>query len=224
MARISTPGIWLPGPLNTLNSSSPTGQADIAGNPYFMGLNPGKMIVLGPNEAQSAAAAGTTLYDGAYQAVLLDSGATAAYATQGYAAFFRLDSGATQGALPETAYNVPTVTTGDQANTLGSGSFYAGVFINPATLPSGIANGPTPGNYTMLFVGAGRAQVAVGVVAAVAVGNAVFPDSSHTGVYEGSATNSTTPGYVNGLGASVGAVGATAVAYYKDIIFRFGGM
>ena len=51
MARISTPGIWLPGPLNTLNSSSPTGQADIAGNPYFMGLNPGKMIVLANTDA-----------------------------------------------------------------------------------------------------------------------------------------------------------------------------
>jgi hypothetical protein len=51
MARISTPGIWLPGPLNTLNSVSPTGQADIAGNPYYMGMNPGKMIVLGTSEA-----------------------------------------------------------------------------------------------------------------------------------------------------------------------------
>jgi hypothetical protein len=223
MAKLTTPGIWLPGPLNTVNSTSPTGQADIAGNPYYMGMNPGKIIVLGQGEAQSAAAPGTTLYDGTYQVVQLDSSATAALATQGYAAYIRLDSGATQGALPESAYNTPVVTTGDVANTLGLNGFFAGVFINPATLPGGLANGPTPGNYTVIFVGAGRAQVAVGTVAAVAVGNAVFPDTNHAGLFEGSATNTTTPGIQNGLGVAAGAVGASAVAYYREIIFRFGG-
>ena len=85
MARLTTPGIWLPGPLNTINSSSSTAQADIAGNPFYMGLSPGKLVVLSTQEAQNVAAAGTlvsgsTLYDGAYQYVQLDSGATAAYA------------------------------------------------------------------------------------------------------------------------------------------------
>jgi hypothetical protein len=221
MARISTPGIWLPGYLNTCNSPSPTGAGtDAAGNPYFQGLNPGKMIVLGVDEAQNAAYPGTAIYDGSYQWVHLDSGATAEYATQGYAAFVKLDSGATQGALPETDYDGFVVTTGDQANILGGGSFMAGVFINPATV-GGVANGPTPGNWTVIFVGAGRAQVSVGTVAQVAVGNAVYPDSNHEGQFEGAASNSTTPGYTNGVGVSAGSEGATAVAYYKDIIFHF---
>ena len=33
MARLTTPGIWRPGPLNTINSPSSTAQQDIAGNP-----------------------------------------------------------------------------------------------------------------------------------------------------------------------------------------------
>lgn len=222
MARFTTPGIWLPGPLNTINSSSSTSQADIAGNPFYMGLNPGKVIVLSANEATNYAAPGTTIYDGAYQYVQLDSGATAAYATQGNAAYFLLNSGgAAEGTNPENAYPIPVVTTGDVANALGLNGFFAGVFINPATLPNGIANGPTPGNWTMIFVGAGRAQVQVGTVAAVVLGNAVFPDTSHIGKFQGSATNSTTPGMSNGLAITPGLVSATAVAYYKEIIFRF---
>ena len=46
MARLTTPGIWLPGPLNTINSPSVSAQADIAGNPFWMGLNAGKLVVL----------------------------------------------------------------------------------------------------------------------------------------------------------------------------------
>ncbi len=220
MARLNTPGIWLPGPINTINSSSPTAQADYAGNPYYMGLNPGKVIVLSANEAANYAASGTTIYDGAYQYVQLDSGATASYATQGYAAYFLLDSGgAAEGTNPETSYGVPVVTTGDVANTLGLNNFFAGVFINPATL-NGAANGPTPGNWTMIFVGAGRAQVQVGTVAQVVLGNAVYPDSGHVGKFQGASTISTT-GVTNGIGIVAGATSATAVAYYSDIIFRF---
>lgn len=221
MARLNTPALWLPGPLNTINSTSPTSQADIAGNPYYMGLNPGKVIVLSANEAANYAAPGTTIYDGAYQYVQLDSGATASYATQGYAAYFLLNSGGVaEGTNPETSYTTPVVTTGDVANTLGMNGFLAGHFINPATL-NGSANGPTPGNWTMIFVGAGRVQVQVGTVAAVSLGNAVYPDSGHIGKFQGSATNSTTPGISNGLGIVAGSTSGTAVAYYKDIIFRF---
>lgn len=219
MARLNTPGIWLPGPLNTINSSSASSQADPAGNPYYMGLNPGKVIVLSANEASAYAASGTTIYDGAYQYVQLDSGATAAYATQGYAAYFLLNQGAAEGTNPETAYGTPVVTTGDVANTLGLNAFYAGVFINPTTL-NGAANGPTPGNWTMIFVGAGRAQVQVGSVAAVALGNLVYPDSGHIGKFQGSASISTA-GVENAIGIVAGSTSATAVAYYKHIIFRF---
>src|SRR5271165_2340977 len=107
-------GVFLPGPLNAINSAGPSGQQDAYGLIYPSGLTPGKVVELGPNEAQINAAPGTTLYDGAYQFVLLDSGATSLNATQGMAAYIRLDSGPTVGALPETAYNAGATTTYDQ--------------------------------------------------------------------------------------------------------------
>ena len=225
MARLTTPGIWLPGPLNTINSPSPTAQQDIAGNPFFMGLNPGKLVVLATNEAQDVAAPGSTLYDGAYQYVNLDSGATAAYATSGMAAFILLDQGGPlEGTLPETAYGAPTVTTADVAEALygsvaAANAFFCGVFINPATV-AGQANGPTPGNWTMIFAGGGRATVNVGSVANVALGNAVFPDTNHLGKFEGAADFPATPANW-GVGVVAGTSGNTAVAYYPDIILRF---
>ena len=48
--------------------------------------------MLGTAEAQAVALPGTTLLDGCYQCVLLDSGATAALAGQGYALYVKLDS------------------------------------------------------------------------------------------------------------------------------------
>jgi hypothetical protein len=225
MARISTPGIWLPGPLNAINSPSPTGQADIAGNPYFMGMNPGKMIVVGTSEAQSAAAPGTTLYDGAYQIVQLDSGATAANATLGMPAYIRLDSGPTQGALPETAYNTPTVTTADIANQLGSNltTLFAGVFINPATV-NGQANGPTPGNYTAIFVGGGRCAVNYASGQNPTLGSAVYPTGGGANTFQVSNTP-TAPTTGIEWGQAVQAITGPGfgVVYYDSIMFRFGG-
>ncbi len=224
MARLTTPGIWLPGPLNTINSSSPTAQADIAGNPFYMGLNPGKIVVLSTQEAQNVAAAGTlvsgsTLYDGSYQYVQLDSGATAAYALAGSPAFMLLDQGSAEGTLPETAYGVPVVTTADVANSLGLKSLFCGVFINPSTV-NGASTAPTPGNWTMIFAGGGRVAVNVGSVANVAVGNFVFPDTNNAGKFQGSSTANTVAGK-QGIGVSAGTSGNQAVAYYPDIILKF---
>lgn len=224
MARLTTPGIWLPGQLNTINSTSQSSQADVAGNPFWMGLNAGKTVVLSTQEAQAQAATGTivggtTLYDGAYQYVQLDSGATAANALAGDAAFLLLNQGLVEGTLPETAYQVPTVTTADIANTAGVYALFCGVFINPSTV-NGASVAPTPGNWTMIFVGGGRVAVNVGSVADVAIGNAVFPDSNHAGKFEGSATPPTTSTSY-GQGVSAGTNGNTAVVYFPDIILRF---
>jgi hypothetical protein len=219
MARISTPGIWLPGPLNTLNSVSPTGQADIAGNPYYMGMNPGKMIVLGTSEAQNAAAPGTNLYDGAYQVVQLDSSATAANALAGMPAFILLDSGATQGAQPETAYNVPTVTTADVANVDSGASLFCGVFINPATV-NGAPNGPTPGNFTMIFVGGGRAVTKN--AATSVLGQPVWPSAAGAATFQTAAT-APTSGTSWGQTVQPVAGAGNSLTYFPDIMFRFGG-
>ena len=229
MARISTPGIWLPGALNTVNSNSVSAQADIAGNPFYMGLNAGKLVVLGTNEAQDQAAGGTivsgsTLYDGSYQYVQLDSGATAALALAGSPAFMLLDQGSVQGTAPEAAYAVPVVTTADVAFAVyGSvalaNAFFCGVFINPSTV-NGSSVAPTPGNWTMIFAGGGRVAVNVGAVASVTLGQAVFPDTNHAGKFESTSGLPSTPGAV-GIALSTATSGNQAVAYYKDIIYRF---
>lgn len=221
MARISTPALWLPGALNACNSSSSTGAgADVAGNPYYQGLNPGKMIVLGTNEAQNIAAPGTTLYDGSYQWVQLDSSATAANATLGMPAYILLDSGATQGAQPEAAYNVPAVTTADQANTLGLNALFAGVFINPATL-AGQANGPTPGNWTMIFVGGGRVQT--NNAQTTAVGNTVFPTGGGAATFAAGQTTPPTSGSSWGVSVQPLTGAGLALTNFPEILFRFGG-
>lgn len=181
MPNLPTVGVFLPSYLNTCNSSSPSGQGDTYGNTYPSGLTPGKAIQLGTAEAQSLAAPGTSLYDGVYQWVLLDSGATAANATAGMAAYLRLDSGPTVGALPETDYDNLSVTTYDQVTNETAASLGAGVFINPATV-NGVAAGPTPGNYCFIFVGGGRVKVNVNTATGTAVGNSVnFNGSSGSG-------------------------------------------
>ena len=151
-------GVFIPSFLNTMNSAGPSGQTDAYGQIYPSGLTNGKVIFLTQSEAQALAAPGTTLYEGAYQCVQLDSGATAANATAGMAAYIRLDSGSTAGSLPETDFNNNVVTTYDQVAAAGAGLIEAGVFINPATV-NGLANTPTPANWIDLFLGAGRVAV-----------------------------------------------------------------
>jgi hypothetical protein len=165
-------GVFVPGFLNTCNSTSPSGQGDAYGNTYPSGLTPGKVVMLGTQEAQSLAAPTTTLFDGCYQWVLLDSGATAANALAGMAAYFRLDSGATVGSIPETDYDNLSVTTSDQVTNETAASLGAGVFINPATV-QGVATAPTPGNWCFIFVGGGRVKVNITTATGTSVGNSV---------------------------------------------------
>ncbi|MHB1952118.1 MAG: hypothetical protein ACYCOU_00095 [Sulfobacillus sp.] len=223
MAKFPSTGVNIPGYINTCNSPSQSGYQDTVGNPYWMGMTAGKIVTLGPTECDQFFAPGTQGYDGAYQWVQLDSGATAANAVAGRAAYLLLDQGASQGTLPETAYAVPTVTTADvAASVYGSNAlanaFFCGVFVNPATF-NNASNTPTPGNWCFLFVGAGRAAVDVGAVAAIALGNSVFPDTGNAGKFEGAADLPLTAGVV-GIGISAGALNGTAVAYYPDFINR----
>jgi hypothetical protein len=213
MANVPTVGVFMPNFLNACNSPGPTGQQDAYGLNYPSGLNPGKVIELGTGEAQGLAAPGTSLYDGAYQWVKLDSGATASLALAGDPAFIKLDSGATQGALPETAYQVPTVTTADQAAELG---FFCGIFINPATL-NGVAVGPTPGNWCFIFVGAGRAAVNYGATVTGGLGGAVIPQIP-AGTFESVAAVASVA--KQGISVTVPVATTPGLAYYPDIIYR----
>ena len=179
MPNIPTVGVFIPnGYLNAGSFASPSGQGDAYGNIYPSGLTPGKVIELSASEARGLAAPGTTLYDGSYQCVLLDSGATASLATNGLSAWIRMDSGAAQSSFPMTDYENGTVTTADQANSLGGATLFAGIFINPATI-NGVSNSPTPGQYCFIFVGAGRATATY--TGSAAISNNVLPQAPGTG-------------------------------------------
>jgi len=220
MAKFPSTGVNIPGPINGCNASSMSGYQDMVGNPYWMGMTPGKIVTLGPTECAQYFAPGTAAYDGSYQWVQLDSSATAAYATEGMPAYIQLDPNAVgQGTLPETDYAVPIVTTQDRAAALGLLGFFAGIFLNPATL-NGAPNTPTPGNWCFIFAGAGRAPINFGATVAGHIGDAVFPDATNTGKFESSVTSSTTPGLVDGVAAAVPVANTMGVAYYNDFILR----
>lgn len=219
MPNIPTIGVFVPnGYLNAGSFAGPSGQQDAYGNNYPSGLTPGKVIELAPGEARSLALPNTSLYDGAYQCVLLDSGATASLATQGYAAYIRTDSGASQTAFPETSYENGSVTTADQAVALGVPltSLFAGIFINPATV-NGVSNAPTPGQYCFIFVGAGRA--AVNYTGSSTAGQQVVPSGASNGQFTPqSATATVFPAGV-ALNNTTGAA-SQGVALWQNLFYR----
>lgn len=222
MPNIPSVGVFIPnGYLNIGSFASPSGQGDAYGNIYPSGTTPGKVIELSASEARMAQAPGTNLYDGAYQIVQLDSSATGSLTSQGLSAWVRLDSGPTQGALPETAYEIPQVTTPDIANQLGGAFIFAGVFINPATY-NGAANTPTPGQYCFIFVGAGRATVTYnGSATANQQVLPVAPNSAQTGQF--APGNAAASNFPFGIATSTtSGAGSQGVAYFPSLIYRIG--
>lgn len=219
MPNIPTVGVFIPnGYLNAGSFASPSGQGDAYGNIYPSGLTPGKVIEISASEARMSAAPGTALYDGAYQCVLLDSGATAALATQGLSAWIRLDSGASQSSFPETDWENATVTTADAINTLGGAFIQAGIFINPATI-SGVSNSPTPGQYCFLFVGAGRAVVQTdGAVTLTETLLPLAPSAAQTGLFHAAAPALSL--FTPGLPLAATAAAGPAVGVYQNLFYR----
>lgn len=226
MPNIPTVGIFAPnGYLNIGSFASPSGQSDPYGNLYPTGTTPGKVIELSAPEARSIAAPGTTLFDGAYQVVQLDSGATASLASNGLSAWIRLDSGAAQGGLPQTSYEVPVVTTADQANVLGGAdtALFAGVFINPATY-LGSVNTPVAGQYCFIFVGAGRATVTYD--ASATAGQQVLPiapSSAQTGFFHPASAAASVYPFGIALNTTTTGAGGQGVAMFQNLIYRIGG-
>lgn len=238
MPNIPTIGTFIPGYLNTANSPSPSGQGDAYGLIYPSGAAPGKVIMLSAAEARGVAAPGTLLLDGSYQWVQLDSSANANLATQGYSAWVRLDSGPTTanqitfGRQPQTYYERPIVTTADVAGNLGllnapnNGGLVAGVFINPAMV-NGIPNAPTPGNWTFIFVGTGRALVNYTALPPTSIGGLVIaetPDGKFTTVFGGGATSlSNAAGIQIDSGAVLPGGQIVGLGYWPQLIYRVGG-
>jgi len=149
MANNPTVGVFIPGNyLNQCNSPYSTGAGDVYGNSYPTGLNVGKQIEIGTTLAQSLTnpAGANQLFEGAYQWIQVDSGATAANVQPGLAAFIKLDPGSTAGVEPQNGWQQMTVTDQSHADSI---NLWAGVFIE--AIP--------PGNYGFIFVGAGRVEV-----------------------------------------------------------------
>lgn len=219
MPNIPSVGAFIPnGYLNLGSFAGPSGQRDAYGLDYPSGLTPGKMVQLGTAEAAVVAAPGTALYDGTYQAVLLDSGATAALATQGYAAYVKMDSGAVQGALPMTEYDNLTVTTADVAGA-NNLFLFAGIFVNPATV-GGVANTPTANQYCFIFTGGGRAVTKYSSSGAT-LGQQVVPDGAATGEFTSRAAGASV--YPSGIALqTVTGVGSSGVSLWQEIIYRVG--
>ena len=219
MPNIPSIGVFVPnGYLNLGSFAGPSGQQDAYGNNYPSGLTPGKMIMLGTAEAQAVALPGTTLLDGCYQCVLLDSGATAALAGQGYALYVKLDSGATQGAVPMTEWDNMTVTTADQAGSTDL-DFFAGIGIDPVTY-NGISALPVPGQYCFIFVGAGRAYTKY--TGNATVGNQVVPSGASNGEFTPQAAAASIYPAGVAMQTTTAGAGSIGVSQWSEIFYRVG--
>lgn len=201
MALSPTYGTWLPNYLNACNSASPTGQQDAQGNNIPTPMTAGKVIQVGPGEITGLTAPGTTLYEGAYQWVNLDSGATAAAAVSGNAAYLRVDSNS----IP-----YPCVTTYDKVTAQSATGLLAGVFLNPATL-NGASNLVTPGNWCMIFVGQGRVKVNLNAAGGTpAVGDVVNADGVSDAKFTSTNTATIVAGTL-GISTNVPSTGSGAI-------------
>lgn len=229
MSNVPTVGIFLPGGyLNNYNTANDTGASDSYGNIYPTGSNVGKVIEVGDLLAANLTSPGTTggtyatpsglpLFGGAYQVVQVDSGATAANVAYGNPAFIRLDSGVTQGALPETSYQNMVVTTADiQSQVGGSSNLFAGVFVNAIT----------PGFFGLIFCGAGRAacSIASGNSGSTALGVPVLTNGANSNFITAAATN--TALVPANVGTAVAPVvnGGYTTTYFPNIFYRIPGV
>lgn len=229
MANNPTVGIFLPGGfLNNFNSADPSGQIDAYGNIFPTANSVGKMIEVGDQLAASsttpgasggtyATPSGLPLFGGAYQIIQVDSGATAANVAYGNPAYIRLDSGPTQGALPETAFGNIVVTTADiQSQIGGSSNLFAGVFLNAIT----------PGNFGLIFVGAGRAAVSIasGNGGGTGIGTAVLTNGANSSFVTAAATTTGLVPANVGIAAQAVTNGGYTVAYFPNIFYRIPGV
>jgi hypothetical protein len=212
MANNPTVGIFLPG-----------GQMDAYGNVFYTGSSVGKMIEVGDSLAASlttpnatggyATPSGLPLFGGAYQIVQVDSSATAGNIGYGQVAYIKLDSGPTAGALPETDFSNIDVTDFSHADI---NALFAGVFINDIT----------PGNFGLIFVGAGRAAVNVqsGNSTSASLGAQVNANAVNSGggVYL-SAPGTAPVAYTMGI-AVTAQTNDLVVLYAQNIFYRLPGV
>ena len=211
MANNPTVGVFIPGNyLNACNSAYVTGAGDTYGNSYPTGLTIGKQIEIGTQQAKSltSPASANQLFEGAYQWIQVDSGATAAYVQPGRAAFLKLDPGGTAGIEPEPGFPQFTVTSQDKAD---ADALWAGVFIEAIPV----------GNYGFIFVGGGRVEVnyAASLTAGQAIGDVIGVKNGNNGLFDdqvAAATGTWTTLSV-GLAVTAPVVNGTSAIYMPTI-------
>ncbi len=169
-------GAFLPGKLNACNSPSPTGSQDAYGTNYPTGLVNKRVIQVSFKEAQELQAGSPSiqqLFEGLYQWVQVDSGATQAEVNTGLAAYYKFDT---------TNNSVNPIRTVTSETGAANTDLFAGVFLNPITI----------GNYGFIFSGKGRVNVtykgslgtagAIGNTVVCAGGSGTFDGGSATAV------------------------------------------
>lgn len=176
MANNPTIGVFIPGNyLNACNSPYRTGAGDAYGNTYPTGLYTGKQIEIGLGQATGLTnpATANQLFEGAYQWIKVDSGATAANVQPGRAAFLKLNPGLGAGVEPMEGERSFTVTSQDQAD---ADALWAGVFIEAIPV----------GNYGFIFVGGGRVEVnyASALTAGQAIGDVIGVKNGNAGLFD----------------------------------------
>src|ERR1700680_1440751 len=212
MANSPTIGVFIPGNyLNQCNSPYPTGAGDVYGNTYPTGLNVGKMVEIGTTLALTSTnpAGANQLFEGAYQWIQVDSGATAANVQPGLAAFIKLEvGGAGSGTEPENGWQNMTVTDQSHADSI---NLIAGVFIE--AIP--------PGNYGFIFVGAGRVEVTYrGTLSnAGTLGDQIGVFTGGNGLFDDLGATSSVP-TVMGTAVTAPIANGTSAIYIRDIYYR----
>lgn len=210
MANVPTVGVYIPGTyLNQCNSPFPTGAGDAYGNIYPTALNVGKMIEIGTTLAQSLTnpAGANQLFEGAYQWIQVDSGATAANVQPGLAAFIKLDPGGTAGVEPQAGWQQMTVTDQSHAD---STNLVAGVFIE--AIP--------PGNFGFIFVGAGRVETTFTAATGTTIGSVVNIGATGNGTFDSAIPTSGTTSAKIGIAVTAPIAGGTSATYVRDIFYR----
>lgn len=207
MANNPTVGVFIPGNyINQCNSPYPTGAGDVYGNSYPTGLNVGKQIEIGTTLAQTMTnpAGANQLFEGAYQWIQVDSGATAANVQPSLAAFIKLDPGGTAGVEPENGWQQMTVTDQSHADSI---NLWAGVFIE--AIP--------PGNYGFIFVGGGRVETTFTTTTGTTLGSIVNIGATGNGTFDTIASTGNLLGTSVGIAVTAPVAAGTSATYMPVI-------
>jgi hypothetical protein len=204
--RPTAGGVFLPNYLNACNSPSSTGAQDpVTGDSLPTGLTPYKVWELSFSEAQSQQAPLPSIeqcYEGAYMWVQVDSSATAGDVQTGRAAFYKIN------AANNSVEPIATITSQDQAT---ANTLWAGVFLNPIT----------PGNWGVIFAGAGRVNVTFksSLTNSGAIGDVVGVASGAAGLFDDTAATTTTALSV-GIACVAPVANGTSPIYCRDLFYR----